>query len=93
MCDSILNIPLSKNNISLNLSHAVLLVSFKFTEIITNKDFIINSDKIDNNLASKKDFIYFMNFLKNELHNSNFLYSRNKNESNEGDERNTVKDL
>ena len=81
LCDSILNISLSNSNTSLNLSHAVLLFSYKFSEIISNKNFVHITDNIDKNLASKKDFNYFMVFLENELHRSKFLFPKNKSEN------------
>ena len=82
LCDSIINIELSKSNSSLNLSHAVLLITYKWTEIIKNKKITKkNLDKDLSNIASKKEFLNFMFYLKSQLQNVNFLYPKHKSKS------------
>lgn len=76
LCDSILNINLSKSNTSLNLSHAVLLFSYKWREYFAKKNF--ENIEINKNIALKSDFDYFMNFLKNELKEVGFLHPKHK---------------
>ena len=79
---SIINIELSKSNSSLNLSHAVLLITYKWTEIIKNKKITKkNLDKDLSNIASKKEFLNFMFYLKSQLQNVNFLYPKHKSKS------------
>ena len=73
LCDSIFSIDLSTKNQSLNLSHSVLLIAYKWKEYF-NKSSKIKSKKM--NLSTKKDFNYFMDFLKKELIKSGFLFSR-----------------
>ena len=78
LADIIFNINTSISNTSLNLSHAVLLVSFSW-----RKFFILDNKKPNNNenidkIAPKKDFIHFMNFLKKELDDVGFLYPKEK---------------
>jgi len=73
LCDSIFSIDLSTKNQSLNLSHSVLLIAYKWKEYF-NKSSNIKSKKM--NLSTKKDFNYFMDFLKKELIKSGFLFSR-----------------
>ena len=78
LADIIFNINTSISNTSLNLSHAVLLVSFNW-----RKFFILDNKKPNNNenidkIAPKKDFIHFMNFLKKELDDVGFLYPKEK---------------
>ena len=81
LADTIFNINSSKTNTSLNLSHAVLLISYKWREyFITNKKTSKNN-KLNNKQALKKDFLHFMNFLKNELEDINFLYPKSKSNS------------
>ena len=78
LCDSILNINLSKSNTSLNLSHAVLLVAYEYSKYFQiNK---VNTFK-NNYLASKKEFDFFMKFLKQELDSVGFLHPREKRKS------------
>ena len=81
LADIIFRIDTSKNNTSLNLSHAVLLMTFKFREyfILNHKN--INKNTTKKNIASKKDFIYFMDFLKKQLDEVGFLYPPHKRES------------
>ena len=81
LADMIFTINLSKTNESLNLSHAVLLMSYKWMEY-----FILNKTKpkpniILKNTASKSDFVYFMDFLKSELDKVGFLMPKQKSKS------------
>lgn len=78
LADLIFNINTSKSNTSLNLSHAVLLISYAWREF-----FVINSKKpklnqLNNTKALKKDFYYFMDFLKDELDEVGFLHPKSK---------------
>ena len=78
LCDCIFSINLSKKNQSLNLSHSVLLMAYKWKEYFS-KSSNIKSRKI--NLSTKKDFNFFMNFLKSELIESGFLLEKEKRSS------------
>ena len=74
LCDTIFNIDLSKKNQSLNLSHSVLLMAYKWKEYFSDS----NNIKLKKlNLSTKKEFNFFMDFLKSELIKSGFL-SRNE---------------
>ena len=81
LCDSIYNINLSKTNTSLNLSHAVLLMSYKWKEHINNSSFLVGSNTTNNELSTKKEFQFFMDYLKNELDEVGFLYPKHKSKS------------
>ena len=81
LCDIIYNIETSKSNTSLNLSHAVLLMSFKWNENFLSSSNITNSNSIKTNIASKKEFQFFMKYLKNELDEVGFLYPKHKSKS------------
>jgi len=82
LSDIIFNIQTSKNNKSLNLSHAVLLMAYKWSEFFTyNKNFSSLYPKKIRNIAPKKDFNFFMNFLKKELDEVGFLHPKNKSQS------------
>ena len=81
LADLIFRIDTAKSNTSLNLSHAVLLVSFGWREF-----FIINHHKtpvknLKNNKALTKDFNFFMKYLKNELNEVGFLHPKSKSKS------------
>ena len=78
LCDTIFSIELSKKNQSLNLSHSVLLMAYKWKEYFSKSN-NIKSRKI--NLSTKKDFNFFMNFLKYELIESGFLLEKEKRSS------------
>ena len=78
LADIIFSINSSKTNASLNLSHAVLLMSYKWREFFILNNKISQNNKLNNNQALKEDFLHFMNFLKNELNEVNFLYPNNK---------------
>ena len=81
LADVIFNINTDKSNTSLNLSHAVLLVSYSWREFfILNNKKALNS-QLSNNNALKKDFIHFMHFLKNELDEVGFLFPKHKSKS------------
>ena len=80
LCDSIFTIDLSNSNTSLNLSHAVLLMSFKWRENFN----LINSNIIKNNHnknATKKDFKFFIDYLRKELNEVGFLHPKHKSKS------------
>ena len=81
LCDSIFNIELSKTNKSLNLSHAVLLISYKWKEFFKSSSNLLNSNSINRKIASKKEFLLFMNYLKKELDETGFLYPQHKSKS------------
>ena len=67
---------MSKTNQSLNLAHAVLIISFKWRESFNLEK--QDGNNIANNIASKKEFINFMDFLKNELNEVGFLVPSSK---------------
>lgn len=77
-CDAIFSIPLSNLNKSLNLSHSVLIFSYKWQEYFENFKFIKSNNK---EIADKKSFNFFMKYLKSELLNSGFLYPKEKSNS------------
>ena len=81
LCDSIFNIKLFKTNESLNLSHAVLLIVYKWKEFFSNSTKFTNSDDIFSKIASKKDFQFFMDYLQKELYEIGFLYPEKKSKS------------
>ena len=81
LCDSIFNIELSKTNKSLNLSHAVLLFSYKWKEYFYKPSHLHSSNFNNRKIASKKEFQLFMNYLKNELDEIGFLYPEHKSKS------------
>ena len=81
LADFIFNIQTSNTNNSLNLSHAVLLFAYKWSEFFLFKKNSSKNSKSFNNIANKKDFIYFMNFLKEELKDVGFLYPEHKSKS------------
>ena len=81
LCDTIFNIKLSKTNKSLNLSHAVFLICYKWSEYFNISTNLINSDNIRSKIASKKEFQFFMDYLKKELNEVGFLYPKNKSKS------------
>ena len=78
LADTIFNINSSKANTSLNLSHAVLLMSYKWREFFVLKQKKSKNNKLNNKQALKKDFLYFMNYLKNELNEVSFLHPKSK---------------
>ena len=75
LCDCLFTIPSSNNYNSLNLSHSVLLMAYKWQEYFKKFDFQKNNK---NSLSTKKEFNIFMSFLKSELNNSGFLYPKHK---------------
>ncbi len=80
LCDYIFNIELSNSNNSLNLSHAVLILAYKWREFyLSSKK--INKPIIKNKLATKKEFNFFMNYLKIQLEEVGFLYPKQKSQS------------
>lgn len=78
LCDYIFTIPTHKNNRSLNLSHSVLLISYKWQEY--SKIFSLNPINKEK-LSDKKSFNILMKFLKNELDKSGFLFPKEKSPS------------
>jgi tRNA/rRNA methyltransferase len=80
-CDAIFKIDLSHTNQSLNLSHAVLLLSYKWREYFYKNDQIKVSNKLKRKTSTKKEFSDFMNYLKLELENVGFLYPKEKSKS------------
>ena len=72
----------SKKNSSLNLSHAVTIVSFKIYEYLSiNKNTSSNLKNNSSELSNKKELSYFMNYLTNELEKVNFFYPLSKKQS------------
>ena len=78
LADLIFNINTSSTNPSLNLSHAVLLISFAWRDYFILSKKKSNKNKLNDKKALKKDFYYFMDFLKKELDDVGFLYPRAK---------------
>ena len=78
LVDLIFHINTSKSNPSLNLSHAVLLISFAWRDFFNLRKIKPKSNKLNNKKALKKDFYYFMDFLKKELEDVGFLYPKAK---------------
>jgi len=78
LADLIFHINTSKSNPSLNLSHAVILISFAWREFFNLHKQKPNDNQLNNKKALKKDFYYFMDFLKKELDEVGFLYPKTK---------------
>ena len=78
LADLIFNINTSKSNTSLNLSHAVLLMSFNWRSFAKLRRSKVKNNSVFNNNAEKKDLVSFMSFLKKELDDVGFLYPKNK---------------
>ena len=78
LADLIFNINTSDSNPSLNLSHAVLIISFAWRDFFILKNKKNFANKLNNKKALKKDFYYFMDFLKKELDEVGFLYPKTK---------------
>lgn len=78
LCDIIFSIPLSKKNKSLNISHSVLIMIYKWQEFFSHLE---NNNETINQLAAKKDFIVFMNFLEKELDKVGFFHPKEKKKS------------
>ena len=78
LADLIFNINTSSSNPSLNLSHAVLLISFAWRDFFNLRKIIPTNNKLNDKKALKKDFHYFMDFLKQELDEVGFLYPKTK---------------
>lgn len=78
LSDIIYNIDTAKSNTSLNLSHAVVLMSYAWRNFFILKNKKVINDGSFNNLASKKDFLNFMEYLKKQLVDVNFLYPESK---------------
>ena len=78
LADLIFNINTSKSNRSLNLSHAVLLISFAWRDFFILRKKKPKENLLNNKKALKKDFYYFMDFLKKELEEVKFLYPKTK---------------
>ena len=78
LADLIFNINTSSSNPSLNLSHAVLLISFAWRDYFQLSKKKSKKNKLNDKKALKKDFYYFMDFLKKELDDVGFLYPKAK---------------
>ena len=78
LCDCIFTIPTSLTDSSLNLSHSVLIMAYKWQEYF--KQFVIKEFQEDT-LSDKKSFDIFMQFLRKELNSSGFLYPKEKSNS------------
>ena len=78
LADVIFNIDLSITNTSLNLSHAVLILSYKWREFFLFHKIQPNYNRINSNIALKSDFLNFMDFLKGELNDVGFFYPQKK---------------
>ena len=76
LADVIFNIDLSITNTSLNLSHAVLILSFKWREFFMFNKIKPKYNTLSKNLALKSDFLNFMDFLKGELIEVGFFYPK-----------------
>ena len=81
LTDVIFNINTAKSNTSLNLSHAVVLLCFAWRDYFMIKNKKHDYDQSLKSLALKKDFLYFMKFLKKELEDVGFLYPKSKSKS------------
>ena len=82
LVDYIYSIETSNTNNSLNLSHAVSIISYKIFEYTLNKK--INLEKNNDNykiISNKKDLEFFMNYLIFELEKKNFFIPLNKKRS------------
>ena len=78
LADIIFNINTNTSNTSLNLSHAVLLVSFSWRNFFILKNTKPKNNKNIEKIASKEDFGNFMSFLKQELDEVGFLHPKEK---------------
>ena len=82
LANCLFTINTSKKNTSLNLSHAVSVVSFKIYEYFnTNIDKFSNQKNNSTLLSNKKELSYFMGYLTNELEKVNFFYPLSKKQS------------
>jgi len=81
LADCLFTIKTSKKNTSLNLSHAVSIISYKINEFITNKKKYLNKEDLLINKSSKKELINFMNYLILQLDKENFFYPLSKKQS------------
>ena len=77
LCDYIFSIPVSQENNSFNLSHSVLLMAYKWQEYFNN--FLVTEEKKIS--TDRKNFDFFMKYLKKELNNAGFLYPKEKSAS------------
>ena len=80
LADLIFKINTANSNTSLNLSHAVLLISFAWRDFFYLKK-QKSKDDINNDKALMSDFNLFMKFLKKELNDVGFLYPEKKSKS------------
>jgi len=81
LADLIFRIDTAKNNTSLNLSHAVLLISFAWREFFILNHYKTSKKIMKNKKALMKDFNFFMKYLKNELNEVGFLHPPTKSKS------------
>ena len=75
LCDCVFSISLSRQNQSLNLSHSVLLMIYKWQEYFKRFNKKNNNNII---ISKKKDFNFFMIYLKKELTSAGFLFPKEK---------------
>ena len=78
LADYLFTINTSKNNNSLNLSHAVSIVIHNINEYFLNNNYRKITKDLDLNLSSKKDLLFFLKYLIEELEKSNFFYPPTK---------------
>jgi tRNA/rRNA methyltransferase len=78
LADLIFHINTAQSNTSLNLSHAVLLISFNWRNFFDLRKNKSKENSVFNNNTEKKDFVNFMSFLEKELNDVGFLYPKNK---------------
>ena len=76
LCDCVFTIPVSLSNHSLNLSHSVLLMAYKWQEYFKYFTF---KDSQDDDLSDKKNFDLFMKYLRNELDKIDSFVKNKKN--------------
>ena len=81
LADVIFNINTADSNKSLNLSHAVLLITYCWRDHFILRNNKPQNNNLSNNKALNKDFIHFMNYLKQELSDVGFLYPKEKSKS------------
>ena len=81
LADYLFSIKTSKEKNSLNLSHAVSIITHNISEYFDNEDNKINKTDNKINLTGKKELNYFMNYLVKELDKVKFFYPLAKKQS------------
>jgi len=82
LANYLFTIETSKKNNSLNLSHAVSIVSYKIYEyFFLKKENLFNEINNFSELSNKKELSYFMNYLINKLDDVNFFNPLEKKQS------------